>query len=112
MGEGGWKNDQEKVRTDLLPIDGLMEEAQVWTFGAKKYEPRNWEKGLAWSRPYGALLRHIWAWWSGEEFDPETGISHLAHASCCIRMLQCYRIRQVGEDDRPIRKEPANERHV
>ena len=55
------KKDSEKVRLDLLPVRPLLEVGRVLTFGAKKYEPRNWEKGFSWSRPYAATLRHLFA---------------------------------------------------
>lgn len=61
---------------------------------------RNWEKGMAWHRPFGALMRHMWAWWRGESDDPETGYSHLAHAACCIAFLLAYECRAIGTDDR------------
>lgn len=97
----GRKDDSEKNRVDLLPFDALEEVAQILTYGARKYADRNWEKGMAWSRPFGALLRHVWAWWRGEKADPETGRSHLAHAACCVLFLLTYELRQVGTDDRP-----------
>ena len=62
---------------------------------------RNWEKGMKWGRPVGALMRHMWAWWQGEDKDAETGLSHLAHAACCILFLLSYELRKTGEDDRP-----------
>lgn len=61
---------------------------------------RNWEHGMKWSRPFGALMRHMWAWWRGEDKDPETGRSHLWHAGCCIAFLIAYEARGDGEDDR------------
>jgi hypothetical protein len=72
----------------------------VLTYGAVKYSERNWEKGMAWHRPFGALMRHMWAWWKGENVDPETGYSHLAHAACCIAFLLTYERRGIGTDDR------------
>lgn len=97
----GRKDDAEKIRMELLPPELLEGTAQVLTFGAKKYEDRNWERGMAWSRPFGALMRHMWAWWRGEHADPETGYSHLWHASCCLAFLMAYEQRKIGEDDRP-----------
>lgn len=97
----GRKDDSEKLRMELLPPELLTAVADILTFGAKKYDDRNWEKGMAWSRPYAALLRHMLAWWSGEEHDPETGRSHLWHAGCCIAFLIAYEQRQIGKDDRP-----------
>lgn len=97
----GCKDDGDKLRYELLPPELLEEIARVLTFGAKKYADRNWELGMHWSRPFGALMRHSWAWWSGEHTDPETGYSHLAHAACCIAFLLAYEKRRSGTDDRP-----------
>ena len=64
---------------------------------------RNWELGMRWSRVFGALMRHLWAWWNPlvPDTDPETGRSHLWHAGCCLAFLIAYEARNVGEDDRP-----------
>ena len=97
----GQKFDSDKLRYELLPPELLEEVARVLTFGAHKYSARNWELGMVWSRPFGALMRHMWAWWRGEEKDPETGYSHLAHAACCIAFLVSYEARNTGTDDRP-----------
>lgn len=97
----GRKDDKDKVMMELLPGDALRAIATILTFGAKKYAPRNWELGMDWSRVYGALQRHLWAWWGGEDKDPETGRSHLWHAGCCIVFLIAYEERKVGNDDRP-----------
>lgn len=101
MPNEGVKFDEGKVRMDLLPPELLESTAKVLTFGADKYGDRNWELGMAWSRPFGALMRHMWDWWKGEEADPETGYSPLEHAACCIAFLISYEQRGIGEDDRP-----------
>jgi hypothetical protein len=49
---------------------------------------------------FAALLRHLFAWWRGEELDPESGLSHLAHAGCCLMFLMEYRRNGWGTDDR------------
>lgn len=99
----GTKNDAEKNRVDLLPFDALLAIAEVYTFGVKKYSERNWEAGMKWSRLFGAMCRHTWSWFTGEDKDKETGLSHLVHAGFCILGLIAYELRQVGEDDRPKR---------
>jgi hypothetical protein len=38
-------------------------------------------------RYFDAAQRHLLAWWAGEKEDPETTLSHLAHASCCVLFL-------------------------
>lgn len=97
---GGIKHDTDKPRTDLLPADALIEVSKVLAFGAKKYAPRNWEKGMAWGRLSGAMLRHLFAWSRGVETDEETGFNHLAHAACCSLMLLSLVLRGSGTDDR------------
>lgn len=98
----GAKYDGGKVMYELLPAEALHEIARVLTFGAKKYSARNWENGINYSRIFGALMRHLWAWWSGKNTDDETGISHLAHAGCCLFFLLAYEQRKMTKfDDRP-----------
>ena len=96
------KKDGGKARMDLLPPEFLEATATILTFGAKKYEDRGWEKGMEWGRVYASLLRHLNAWWSGEDKDEETGHSHLWHASCCIAFLVTYEERKIGEDNRHV----------
>lgn len=81
---GGAKYDQDKPRMELLDSYWLEQVALVLSFGAKKYSAHNWRKGLSSSRLLGAALRHIMSYLSGQKLDPETGLSHLAHASCCL----------------------------
>lgn len=97
----GKKFDAGKLPWHLLPGDAVEEVVRVLQFGAGKYGERNWERGMAWSRPFAAAMRHLWAWWRGDDSDPETGLSHLAHALCCIMFLMAYVNRGVGTDDRP-----------
>jgi len=62
------KFDSEKVRLDLLPALPLIAVARVFQFGAKKYGEYNYAEGdgLKASRLYAAALRHLFAWWTGE----------------------------------------------
>lgn len=98
---GGVKFDQDKPRTDLIPFRPLFGAARVFAFGAKKYGDRNWEKGMAYGRLFGALLRHLWYWWCGEENDSESNLPHMDHAVCCILMLSDMRNIHPECDDRP-----------
>lgn len=97
----GVKHDGGKDPWHLMPWDAARGIAKVLAFGAGKYGERNWEKGMAWSRCFAALQRHLTAWWEGRPSDPETGYSHLWHAGCCILFLIAYELRGIGEDDRP-----------
>jgi len=99
--EVGRKDDVGKIRMELVPPSLITAVGTILTFGAKKYAPRNWEKGIAWGRVFGALMRHLWLWWAGENFDPETHQSHLWHAACCITFLIEYETTHEELDDRP-----------
>lgn len=100
------KFDSDKaLQPELIAPEMIFSLSEVLAYGAKKYAPRNWEKGMDWSRCFGALMRHMWAWWRGEDRDPETGFSHLAHAACCLMFLIAYESRKVGNDNRYILKE-------
>lgn len=106
----GRKDDQGKLPWHLLPPDALDEVLRVLQGGAARYGERNWERGMSWSRPFSALMRHAWAWWRGQDVDPDTGISHLAHACVNLIFLIAYEKRGVGTDDRPIHFETLNVR--
>lgn len=99
----GRKDDGGKPRHDLIPPELNDAVARVLAFGADKYGARNWEKGMSWGRPFAALMRHMWAWWGRDARDPETGMSHLWHAACCIAFLIALEARSVGVDDRHVR---------
>lgn len=75
---------------------------RVLAFGANKYAERNWEAGFAYSRAYGAVLRHVFAFASGESHDPETGEHHISHAACEVMFLLAWDARGFKHfDDRP-----------
>lgn len=85
---GGRKFDSNKLQYGLLPILSMKDVVKVLTYGAKKYEKDNWKyvpDGE--NRYFDAALRHIWAHKEGEINDPETGMSHMAHAICCLMFI-------------------------
>ena len=68
-------NHGGKGRMDLLPMRALFEVAKVFEEGAKKYEERNWEKGIPLSRYMDSGLRHAMKHLRGDRDEP-----HLAQA--------------------------------
>lgn len=95
------KNDDSKVRVELVTTEFIWQVAEVMTLGAKKYEAWNWTKGLPWMRTYAAVMRHMYLWASGEDKDPESGLSHLAHAAANIMFLTTWSRTKKDLDDRP-----------
>jgi hypothetical protein len=94
------KFDSDKLPLHLLSTEAMNQTAAVLQFGAEKYAEHNWRKGFVWSRPLSAAMRHITAFNAGEDKDPESGLSHLAHAACCIMFLLEFEKTQKELDDR------------
>lgn len=98
--EAGTKFDEDKSRVDLLDAAWMEEVGHVLRFGAKKYAAHNWRNGISISRLIGAALRHIFAAMRGEDKDPESGLSHFAHASCCLMFAHWMYSNRKDLDDR------------
>jgi len=94
------KFDGGKLPLNLLSTEALNQTAAVLQFGAQKYAEHNWRAGFAWSRPLAAAMRHLTAFNDGEDRDPESGLSHLAHAACCIMFLLEFEKTHPHLDDR------------
>lgn len=101
---GGLKYDSDKPGYELIPPEALDAIARTLTYGAKKYSPRNWEKGIDAGRLFGAIMRHLWAFWRGEDDDPESGNPHLDHALTTLAMLKTLMVRRPDLDNRPIKE--------
>lgn len=84
------KHDTGKRRLSLIEPLFVQALGDVITFGAEKYAPNNWRLCEDTSRYKDALLRHIYAYLSGERFDHETQLSHLAHVACNCMFLQWF----------------------
>lgn len=95
----GRKDDTGKRDLSLVPrvaVDALAEALEV---GARKYSRMNYAAGLEAHRMVSAMLRHVFAWYEGEERDPD-GQLHLGSvmANCAMILHQ----QQLGtlKDDR------------
>jgi len=78
-----------KAPLQLLPPFPMEQLAWVHKLGADKYGSWNWRENKVEAMTYvGAIRRHLDAFVEGENQDPESKRSHLAHimASCAILM--------------------------
>lgn len=75
--ESGAQRDSRdgKGRYDLLPAYAIQRLAQVYEKGAKKYAPRNWERGMPLHLFADSALRHTFQYLDGARDE-----DHLAHA--------------------------------
>ena len=91
-----------KSRYDLISPFALEQLAKVYTHGANKYADYNMSKGTAWSKYFGAMMRHAWAFWRGEREDKESHLPHLLCAAWCCFTLFDYTLYHRDKDDRPF----------
>jgi hypothetical protein len=91
-----------KTPMHLIPPTALVEMARVMGLGAEKYGPYNWRDASVAATVYlAAGQRHIVAFLDGENADPESGASHLAHAAACMSILIDAFATGNVVDDRP-----------
>ena len=86
------RHDGDKTDWSLMPWECVEEINKVLDFGAKKYSANNWKagNGFSWTRVLSSMLRHTFAWSRGEDLDPESGLSHLAHMGANVLFLLYY----------------------
>lgn len=54
----GLRYNSGKLRYDLVHPEAHEGMIKVLTYGAIKYEDRNWERGMAWSNVIASMKRH------------------------------------------------------
>jgi uncharacterized HAD superfamily protein len=100
---GGLRFNKGKLRYDLVEPRAYRDFVEVLTDGANKYYDRSWELGFSWTSVLASLKRHIAAIEMGEDYDPESGRLHAAHAACNIHFLNAFYYTFPQGDDRPKR---------
>ena len=98
---GGSKNSKPE-EVDLVDPEFIRAVARVLHIGKLKYEARNWERGYRWGLSYAAAQRHMLAFWSGEDTDPDSGLPHIAHAATHMMFLLLFSTHEqyADHDDR------------
>jgi hypothetical protein len=99
----GLSHPKGKLRFDLLPQKALIEVASLMgaVVDKKTYSANDWmTEQRPWTYYFSAACRHMWAWFRGEQFDPDTGAPHLACAISRLMMLIDLEYIAPGRDDR------------
>jgi hypothetical protein len=74
---------------------------KVLEFGKQKYAKDNWQKvANSRERYLDATFRHLIAYIEGEKVDKESGLHHLAHATCCLLFILWFDLMGKKEDNK------------
>ena len=93
----------QKTPLQLLPPEAMRASAVVLGLGAKKYGEWNWRQtqGVETMTYVGAIRRHLDAVVDGEDLDPESGESHIAHIVASGMILLDAKFHNKLIDNRP-----------
>lgn len=93
----------KKVPLHAIPVRPLLEVGLAMLEGGRKYGTHNYRAvGVRMSTYYDAVMRHMMAWWEGEDNDPDSGVSHLVKAIACLFVVRDSMHMENCIDDRPI----------
>lgn len=75
-----------------IPPAALLHLGRAMSNGEGKYGLFNWrEHAVSSSVYYDAAMRHLLAWWDGENEAADSGVHHLAHVmACCAIVLDAH----------------------
>lgn len=97
----------QALKEGKAPLEHLLggkvdaAEARVLAHGAGKYGVRNWRKDPILLKTYvAAIRRHLNAWADGQDLDPDSGESHLAHIRACCAVALDAQHQGTAQDDR------------
>lgn len=94
----------KKAPLHVVPAPVLMEIGLGMLEGACKYGSFNFRAAdVRASVYYDAAMRHLMAFWEGEDLDPDSGLHHVAKALSCLTVLRDGIMREQFVDDRPPR---------
>lgn len=95
----GLRFNEGKPQWRLLPQSALVPMVRVLEFGATKYSPENWKKGLSTTGCMESLKRHWDAMMEGETHDPESGLPHIGHIMCNAMFISWMQANKPEFDD-------------
>jgi len=93
----------EKTPFSTISMAVFAEVGVAMLEGALKYGRHNYRSiGVRTSVYVDATMRHVTAYWEGEDIDPDSKISHLTKAISSLMVLRDAEIRHKVYDDRPV----------
>lgn len=94
----------KKAPLSTLSMPVCFEVAGGMLEGGCKYGRHNYRvMGVRASVYYDATMRHLAAWWEGQDIDPDSGMHHVSKAIASLFVLRDAMIHNKCYDDRPPR---------
>ena len=91
-----------KVPMSTVSAPVLAEISLGMLEGAGKYGRHNYRMvGVRSSVYYDATMRHLMAWWEGQDIDPASGLHHVTKAITSLVVLRDAMLHGMCDDDRP-----------
>jgi len=121
----GIRHNEGKPPVNLILSKALLEVAKVAQFGAQKYNPHNYRKGMRWSFFIDSMLRHLIKRGTGQiiDFDEtcegcqnknckdHSGLKHTSHIAWNALALCEFEVEKIGIDDIFVGYNKENEEH-
>lgn len=96
---GSLRYNEGKPEVSQLDPRFVIELADLMTLSAKKYGKYNWANGQEYHTPYDSCMRHLLKFIAGEDFDDDSGKSHLIHAAANLMILWTSHQKGIKELD-------------
>jgi hypothetical protein len=94
----------KKMPMSCLSMQVISEMAVGMYEGDRKYGRHNYRvSGVLASTYFDACMRHLMAWWEGEDIDPVSGLSHITKLMTSAHVLRDAMMQNMWTDDRPPR---------
>jgi len=103
----------KKVPYSTVSAPVMAETGLAMLEGALKYGRHNYRAiGVRTSVYYDAALRHLTAFWEGEDTDPDSGLPHVTKAIASLMVLRDAQLCDKCVDDRPPKSKAGWIQHL
>lgn len=91
-----------KAPFSTVSMPAVSEAGLAMLEGALKYGRHNYRAvGVRSSVYFDAAMRHLCAWWEGEDIDEDSGLPHITKAIASLLVLRDAQMQGLEFDDRP-----------
>jgi hypothetical protein len=89
--------NEGKIEWSLVDFKALEPMVRVLMFGAKKYSPNNWKKGLPIDKILDSMIRHLVEIQEGKALDEESRELIVGHVLCNAMFLSHFVQKEIQQ---------------